>query len=104
MCVSGMTVLGASVPMSRLVLDYPDLTGQAGRYALAALVLVGVARLRRLPRVPLAVADWLRLAALAAIGLVAFNVLLLTALRHADAAVVGTIVGGTPLVMALVGP
>ena len=48
--------------------------------------------------------DWVRLAALAATGLVAFNVLLLTALRHADAAVVGTVVGGTPLVLALLGP
>jgi drug/metabolite transporter (DMT)-like permease len=103
-CAFGMTVLGASVPVSRLVLDFPDLTGQAGRYAVAALVFVAIIRLRRLPRVPLSWGDGVRLVALAATGLVAFNVLLLTALRHADPAVVGTVVGGTPLVLALLGP
>ncbi len=103
-CAFAMTVLGASVPVSRLVLDYPDLTGQAGRYALAALVFAGVWRLTGQGFERLSGRDWVRLAALAATGLVAFNVLLLTALRHADAAVVGTVVGGTPLVLALLGP
>lgn len=103
-CAFGMTVLGASVPVSRLVLDYPDLTGLAARYALAAAAFVVIARLRRLPRVRLLPGDAVRLLALAATGLVLFNVLLLTALRHADAAVVGTIVGGTPLVLAIIGP
>jgi drug/metabolite transporter (DMT)-like permease len=102
--VFGMTILGASVPVSRVVLGFPDLTGQAGRYALAGLVFVALARIRRLSRVRLSGWDRGRLIALAAIGLVAFNVLLLTALRHADAAVVGTVVGGTPLVLALLGP
>jgi drug/metabolite transporter (DMT)-like permease len=104
-----MTVLGASVPVSRLVLDYPDLTGQAGRYALATLAFLGIWWITRPragpgPALRLSGRDWVRLAALAATGLVGFNVLLLTALRHADPAVVGTIVGGTPLVLALLGP
>lgn len=103
-CVFGMTILGASVPVSRLVLDYPDLTGLAGRYALASLVFLAIIRIRRLPPVRLSMGDGVRLAALALTGLVLFNVLLLTALRHADAAVVGTVVGGTPLVLALLGP
>lgn len=103
-CIFGMTVLGASVPVSRLVLDYPDLTGQAARYTLAALVFLAIMRIRKLPRVALSTSDRVRLLALALTGLVLFNVLLLTALRHADAAVVGTVVGGTPLVLALLGP
>jgi drug/metabolite transporter (DMT)-like permease len=103
-CAFGMVVLGASVPVSRLVLDFPDLTGQAGRYALAALAFVAIARVRRLPRVRLSIGDGVRLLALAATGLVLFNVLMLTALRHADPAVVGTVVGGTPLVLAILGP
>jgi len=103
-CIFGMTVLGASVPVSRLVLDYPDLTGQAARYTLAALVILAIMRIRKLPRVALSLSDRVRLLALALTGLVLFNVLLLTALRHADAAVVGTVVGGTPLVLALLGP
>jgi drug/metabolite transporter (DMT)-like permease len=99
-----MTILGASVPVSRLVLDYPDLTGQAARYTIAGLVLLAVLRIRNLPPVRLSLSDGVRLLALALTGLVLFNVLLLTALRHADAAVVGTVVGGTPLVLALLGP
>lgn len=103
-CVFAMTILGASVPVSRLVLDYPDLTGQAGRYAIASLVFLAIIRLRKLPQGRISFGDGVRLALLALTGLVLFNVLLLTALRHADAAVVGTVVGGTPLVLALLGP
>ena len=115
-----MTVLGASVPVSRLVLGYPDLTGQAGRYALATLAFAAIwwcvgagpgkargprERSERIKQsVRLSGRDWVRLTALAATGLVGFNMLLLTALRHADPAVVGTIVGGTPLALALLGP
>ncbi|GIJ44808.1 hypothetical protein Val02_16940 [Virgisporangium aliadipatigenens] len=103
-CAAGMTILGASVPVSRLLLDYPVLTGQCGRYALAALVFAVILRVRGTPRSPLSSSDWLRLLLLTASGLVAFNVLLLTALRHADPAVVGTVVGGTPLVLSFAGP
>src|SRR5262245_35213707 len=99
-----MTILGASVPVSRLVLGFPDLTGQTGRYALAALIFVAIWRVTRRSWVRPSARDWVRLAALAATGLVAFNMLLLTALRHADPAVVGTVVGLTPLVLALLGP
>src|SRR4051812_30417537 len=104
-CTAAMTILGASVPVSGLVLDYPMLTGQAVRYALAALAFTVLARLRPVPaRERLRWADRLRLVALAVSGLVLFNVLLLTALRHADAAIIGTVVGGTPLFLAVLGP
>src|SRR4051812_26196291 len=49
-CAAAMTILGASVPMSRLVIGYPVLTGQAMRYALAAAVFALIARLRKRPR------------------------------------------------------
>ncbi|MBF9129774.1 EamA family transporter, partial [Plantactinospora sp. S1510] len=44
LCVAGMVIVGSSVSISQLVVDYPHLTGQAARYALAALVLSGIAR------------------------------------------------------------
>ena len=94
-----MTVLGGSVAISRSILAYPMLTGQALRYSVAAVVLLIMSR----GGVP-AGGQLLRLGAIAATGLVGFNVCLLTALRHADAAVVGTIVGGSPLVLAIAGP
>jgi drug/metabolite transporter (DMT)-like permease len=100
MCVVGMSVLGWSVSMSRLILDYPTLTGQAMRYAVAAAILAVVRRnLLRPTRAELG-----RLVLLAATGMAGFNVCLLAALRHADAAMVGTIVGAAPLGIAVAGP
>ena len=104
-CALAMLILGASVPVSRLLLDYPVLTGQGARYALAALVFAVLLRVRGTPfAAALSARDWVRLGLLTASGLVAFNLLLLTALRHADPAVVGTVVGGTPLVLSFAGP
>jgi drug/metabolite transporter (DMT)-like permease len=95
-----MTVLGGSVAISRSIVAYPTLTGQALRYAVASTILALLVRRRVAP----SRREWLRLAALAATGLVGFNVCLLAALRHAEAAVVGTVVGCSPLVLAIVGP
>jgi drug/metabolite transporter (DMT)-like permease len=99
MCVVGMSVLGSSVSVSRLILDYPTLTGQAMRYAVAAAILFFVRSLLLPTR-----AELVRLILLAATGMAGFNVCLLAALRHADAAMVGTIVGAAPLGLAVVGP
>ncbi len=100
LCVVGMSVLGSSISMTRLILDYPTLIGQAMRYAVAAAVL---AALRPGSMRPTR-AEFGRLVLLAATGLAGFNVCLLAALRHADAALVGTVVGAAPLGIAVVGP
>jgi drug/metabolite transporter (DMT)-like permease len=100
LCATGMAILGASVAVSRAILRYPALTGQAFRYTVAAAILALLVRPGAGPRRR----DLARLAVLAATGLVGFNLCLLAALRHADAAVVGTIVGCSPLVLAVAGP
>jgi drug/metabolite transporter (DMT)-like permease len=100
MCVVGMSVLGSSVSISRTILDYPTLTGQAIRYAVAALILV----LLRPALVKPTRAELGRLLLLAATGMAGFNVCLLAALRHADAAMVGTVVGAAPLGIAVAAP
>lgn len=109
LCTFGMIILGGSVSLSRLLLDYPLLTGQAMRYALAAALLVGLLRL--FPRLGADATvsgpdgrDLLLLAGVGLMGLALFNTLLLTALDHADPAVVGTVVGAAPLGLALTGP
>src|SRR5256714_14820188 len=95
-----MTVLGGSFPMSRLILGYPMLTGQAMRYALAAVVLAALVRPGPRPdRRAL-----LRLAALASTGLVGFNICVLGALRSGTPPLLGTVVGSTPLALAILGP
>jgi drug/metabolite transporter (DMT)-like permease len=210
LCTIGMTILGSSVAVSRLILNYPTLTGQALRYAAAAAILsvllaafprtarlgtgrpdtarpqaahteaahLGTTRLEaRRPEAagseadPLQAGllgttrlgtgrpevrhleagrlgttdlgahrlgtarwggrslgtarwgggrrgtsrpvparlwpsrgDFVRLVALAATGLAGFNLCVLTALRHADAAIVGTVIGAAPLGLAIAGP
>ncbi|HTJ33475.1 MAG TPA: DMT family transporter [Dactylosporangium sp.] len=101
-CVLTCAILGASFTVSRSIVDYPVLTGQAVRYALAALALFALASRR--PKLRPSLRELARLALVAATGLVTFNVLLLFALRHAEPAVIGTIVGVSPLLLALLGP
>ena len=43
-CVTAQVVLGVSVPLTRGIVDYPVMTGQAMRYALAAVALGLLAR------------------------------------------------------------
>lgn len=104
LCAVAMTILGSSFAVSRLLLGYPTLTGQALRYAGAAALLgllaarsprPGARAARRGPR------DLVRLGALAFTGLAGFNVCVLAALRHADPALLGTVLGGTPLLLAV---
>ncbi|GAA1955178.1 DMT family transporter [Catenulispora subtropica] len=99
-----MSILGASTAVSARITDYPVLGGQALRYALAAAVFAVVVRRRRLPPVRPTVRDWLLLALLSATGLILFNIFVLAALRHTDAATLGSVVACSPLVLAVAGP
>jgi drug/metabolite transporter (DMT)-like permease len=102
-CVLTCAILGSSFVVSRSIVDYPILTGQALRYTLAALALAVLAR-REKTRAKIKPRELVRLGLVAASGLVAFNLLLMLALRHADPAVIGTVVGVSPLLLALLGP
>ena len=95
------TAVGAAIAVSGLLVDYPVLTGQAARYALAAGVLALGARASGVPvlRPDRRAVPWLL--ALAATGLALFNVALVGALDHAEPAAVGVIVGCVPLVLAV---
>ncbi|MEQ4302913.1 DMT family transporter [Plantactinospora sp. B6F1] len=111
LCVGGMVLVGSSVSLSQLVLDYPHLTGQAARYGLAAAVLFALVH-----RFPGLLAggtpppgrpnrrELVVLTTLALTGMAGFNACILVALPHADPAVVGTFIGAAPLGLALLGP
>ncbi|WP_299535858.1 DMT family transporter [uncultured Streptomyces sp.] len=101
---AAMLLVGTSTAVSATIADYPVLSGQALRYALAAAILLTVVRSRRLPRAGLTPRDFLLLASLAATGLVGFNIFLVEATRVASPAMIGTVVGALPIVLALVGP
>ncbi|MPZ88924.1 MAG: EamA family transporter [Nitriliruptorales bacterium] len=97
-------LVGGSVAAASLLGDYPILGGQGVRYAVAALLLAVILRLRhgRLPRPDLR--DLARLTLLALTGLALFNVLLILATASTDPAAVGVVIGATPLVLAAAGP
>ncbi len=100
---AAMLIVGSSVAVSESITRYPVLSGQAMRYGFAALVLgawVAVRREHVRPTLP----ELARLLALGATGLAAFNVFLVLALRHAEPAAVGVIVGAVPIVLAALGP
>ncbi|MFJ6464935.1 DMT family transporter [Streptomyces sp. NPDC091387] len=101
---SAMLLVGTSTAVSATVADYPVLFGQALRYALAAAILFAVVGRRSQPRIRLTLRDVLLLIALAATGLAGFNLFLVQATRHAGPAMIGTVIGAVPLVLALVGP
>ncbi|WP_446697130.1 DMT family transporter [Streptomyces cinereospinus] len=99
-----MLLVGTSAAVSATIADYPVLAGQALRYGLAATILMAVVRHQRPPRVRLTPRDHLLLLALAATGLAGFNLFLVEATRHAGPAMIGTVIGAVPLVLALAGP
>ncbi|MFF4520783.1 DMT family transporter [Streptomyces bluensis] len=98
-------LVGASFTANSVLGDYPYAGGQFLRYGLACLLLLplvgrgGSAPLRRLaPR------QWARLALLAAVGMVGFNLAVIAAERTAEPAVPGVFVGCAPVVVAVVVP
>ena len=101
---AAMLLVGTSAAVSATIADYPVLLGQALRYALAAIILLIIVRRLRLPRVRLTTRDLLLLIVLSATGLVAFNVFLVEATRHASPAMIGSVVGAVPIVLAISGP
>ena len=99
-----MVAVGGSVAVSSLITDYPVFSAQAVRYAAGALLLLGWARLHRLPRHRTTTEERVRLVVIALTGLAGFNVAIVIALRSAEPAAVGVVVGCVPLVLAIIGP
>lgn len=99
---AGMVCVGSSVAVSTTITDAPLFTLQTVRYALAALLLLGVARLTgwRVPR-PRG-REWLWLAGVATAGLVLFNVGVVRGVAHAEPAVIGVAVAAVPMLLAVV--
>jgi len=101
LAATAFALVGSLVAASDSVESYPLAEGQFLRYLVAAAALLALAR-GRLPR--LGAREALGLTALAATGLVLFNVFVIEAVRETDPATVGVIVGCVPVVLALAGP
>ncbi len=96
-----LALVGSLVAASDTIEGYPLAEGQFLRYLLAGLILLALAR-GRLPR--LSAREAAGLAALAATGLVLFNVLVVEGVRETDPATVGVIIGCVPVVLAVAAP
>ncbi|MFF5105165.1 DMT family transporter [Streptomyces sp. NPDC000134] len=99
-------LVGGSFTANSLLGDYPYAGGQFLRYALACVLLVPLldrtdARRRLAALRP---RQWVRLALLAAVGMVGFNLAVLAAERTAEPAVPGVLVGCAPVVVAVLVP
>ncbi|TDD85256.1 DMT family transporter [Actinomadura darangshiensis] len=99
-----MFLVGTLTAVSATISGYPVFGGQAVRYAAAAVILLAVARLAGGPARRPSARDWVLLAALAATGLVAFNVCIVAATKDTSPATIGTVIATVPIVLALVGP
>lgn len=101
--MSALCLVGGAVPVNGLLSGYPVLSAQAIRYAIGALVLLAWLLWRGgLPKI-----GWRDLAALLALagtGMVGFNVAIIEGQRYAEPGFVAAIIGGSPLVIALVVP
>lgn len=105
LCTAAMMLVGSSFPASSLLVHFPYAGGQAIRYAVAAAILLPLAFQRgALPPRQVKPREWGLLALLAATGLVGFNFAVLAALRTAEPAVLGVIVGCVPLLLAVIAP
>ncbi|PJE97931.1 EamA family transporter [Streptomyces carminius] len=102
-------LVGASFTANSVLGDYPHAGGQTLRYGLACLLLLPLAgRGARHgvlgPLRALTARQWIRLALLAAVGMVGFNLAVLAAERTAEPAVPGVLVGCAPVVVAVIVP
>jgi drug/metabolite transporter (DMT)-like permease len=98
------TIVGGSVAVAAVLADFPLYGGQATRYAIAAVILLVVMRVRRISWRPMGGRDLLTTAVLAGFGLVAFNICVISATRYLSPSAVGAVIGASPVIFALVGP
>lgn len=97
-------ILGGSFPITGLLDAYPLFAGQMMRYAVGGLLLLAWARLAgvRLPRPTLR--DLPTLMLLAVTGMVGFTWCVIEAQRDLSPGLLATIVGGSPILLALITP
>lgn len=102
--VVATALVGVSVPVTGLLAHYPVLSGQAIRYAIGALTLYAWLRRsgRRLPRPGWR--DLLGIAGMVGPGMLGFNAAVLAAERYAQPGFITAMLGGAPLLLALIVP
>ncbi len=101
---AGMILVGGLVGVSRTLTAAPLFTAQAIRYAVAAVILLALARGLGVPIRRPRGREWLWLVSLAATGLVLFNVAIVRGDAHAQPAMIAVAVACVPVLLGLIGP
>ena len=102
--VLGMTLVGSSVAVSATLTTAPLLTAQAIRYAVAALVLVALARSLHIPITAPRGREWLWLGGIAATGLVLFNIAVVRGVAQGQPATIAVAIACAPVALGVIGP
>ena len=102
--LGAQVLLGSSVAVISATAQLPAFAVQAGRYAVAALAVLGLARLVGVRLIRPGRRDIGPVVGGAAFGLVGFNLATIVGTRHSEPAVLGAAVGCIPVVLALIGP
>ena len=97
-------VVGAGVTAAAYLVTFPVFLGQGIRYAIGAVILYFLARTEREANQRLNWHERGYLALVTAMGLVAFSVCSVEALRSASAPAVAIVIGAVPVALALAGP
>ena len=104
MAATATSLVGLSVPVTGLLDGYPLLAGQALRYGIGALCLLGwlLATGRNVP-VPTA-RDLVGLGLMVGFGMLGFNAAILVGQRYATPGFIAAMLGASPLVLAIIAP
>lgn len=103
-CLAAACCVGASIAVTPFIAAFPVLAGQTARYTAAAAILGALLpRLEPAHRPRLTRGQLGRIVLAAATGSAGFNVLLVAASRRAEPAVIGAVVGASPVVLAVLG-
>lgn len=104
MAATATSLVGLAVPVTGLLDGYPLLSGQAIRYAIGAVCLLGwlLVAGRSVP-VPTA-RDLVGLGVMVGFGMLGFNAAILLGQRYATPGFIAAMLGASPLVLAIVAP
>lgn len=104
MAATATTLIGVSVPVTGLLDGYPLLTGQAVRYGIGAVCLLGLLLATGRPVPAPTTKDIVGLASMVGLGMLGFNAAVLVGQRYATPGFIAAVLGASPLVLAVLAP
>lgn len=104
MAATATSLVGLSVPVTGLLDGYPLLAGQALRYGIGALCLLGWLLATGRPVPAPTAKDVVGLSLMVGLGMLGFNAAVLVGQRYATPGFVAAMLGVSPLVLAIVAP